>query len=104
MRWVLVLLLIGFGFLLLATTPALLSGPSVDEPPAPKPSFVVVDLRSHMMRDLSPTTLPQVSAGERKTCALNRAGQLYCWGAHSDVPSDLGPVRQVSVVRAVSGL
>ncbi len=40
--------------------------------------------------------LPQVSAGGYRTCVINRAGQLYCWGRNSSIPADLGPVVQVS--------
>ena len=49
-------------------------------------------------------TLPQVSAGGADggtTCVVNIAGSLSCWGANSfgqtNVPSDIGSVRQVSV-------
>lgn len=42
--------------------------------------------------------LPQVSAGEKHTCAIKTDSTVACWGAglSADVPAGLGPVTQLS--------
>ncbi|PDV98008.1 clostripain-related cysteine peptidase [Candidatus Chloroploca asiatica] len=64
------------------------------------PESISLDLRSPTALGLSTTALPQVVAGGNTTCVINLAGQLYCWGASSNVPADLGVISQVSIGRS----
>ncbi|NCC35939.1 MAG: hypothetical protein EOM24_28570, partial [Chloroflexia bacterium] len=93
----LLLMIVGLGFPLLLTSPASLAAPPVHEPLASAAAQTVIDLRSPAMPDLSSADLPQVSAGGDRTCVINRAGQLSCWGFSFAVPDDLGSVFQVRV-------
>ncbi|PDV97118.1 hypothetical protein A9Q02_19220 [Candidatus Chloroploca asiatica] len=66
-------------------------------PPLPVvPEPLRLDRHSPMALGFSTTVLPQVIAGEARTCVINTVGQLYCWGGYSAVPDDLGAVSQVS--------
>ncbi len=94
-------ILFALGLPLLVPQAASMAMPPVLHP-APVPSLPVVpeqlrlDLRPQTALGLSTTALPQVVAGGHTTCVINVAGQVYCWGAFSDVPADLGAVSQVS--------
>ncbi|PDV98006.1 hypothetical protein [Candidatus Chloroploca asiatica] len=81
----------------MAVPPVLEEAPPRSLPIVPEPlSF---DLRPPTALGHSTTALPQVIAGGNTTCVINAAGQLYCWGAWSGIPEDLGLVSQVSVGR-----
>ncbi|NCC37166.1 MAG: hypothetical protein EOM24_34935, partial [Chloroflexia bacterium] len=88
-----------FGPLLLATLPFTESVPAVAAAmllPAMPPMARTMDQLPLPEQEPTTTPLPQVSAGGARTCVINRAGQLSCWGANFDVPDDLGLVAQVS--------
>ncbi|NCC32888.1 MAG: hypothetical protein EOM24_12850, partial [Chloroflexia bacterium] len=76
--FMLLLMIVGLGVPLLLTSLTSLAASPVRESLASAAAQTVIDLRSHAIRDLSSTDLPQVSAGGRLTCVINRAGQLSC--------------------------
>ncbi|MBP1468996.1 hypothetical protein EYB53_025025, partial [Candidatus Chloroploca sp. M-50] len=94
--------LVTLGVSLLVPQPAAMAVPAVlnessgsSSPVVPEP--LSVDLRPAVALGLTNAALPQVIAGGNTTCVINRAGYLFCWGASSAVPAELGVVSQVSV-------
>ncbi|NCC35475.1 MAG: hypothetical protein EOM24_26195, partial [Chloroflexia bacterium] len=55
------------------------------------------EVATPLLQVASTPGLPVVEAGGNTTCVINQAGQLYCWGAYSTLPDDLGTFTQVSV-------